>query len=386
MSAGHPCRADAAGRGHARTDGSEGGASPLAERAAGRPTLRGGARRRAMPHPTGHPPRPRPGSPAELMTPSPERIGALADRLDADGNPQSAAVARRAAGDAEPFTHPGQQRTETEESGWPLSSSPERALLRDRATPFRPDSALRAASQSERWMIHELQKRHHLYDPTAPTPGGPFEWLALMPHHGAPTRLLDFTASVYVAAFFALADAGGESAVWAVCRYNLQRRAYSLPELEYDRAETFKDEVNRHHVHLVDRCVATWSPTLPRSGVVDCEPTVSNRRLSLQQGAFLVPTNGETRFETNLAAAFGATGWPRHGADSDLRTLGDRLRSFQDTDPREEKTDLFPDVVKIRIGQRLRAAALRDLTRMNVTAESLFGGLARSIYQRAVMS
>ena len=276
-----------------------------------------------------------------------------------------------------------------EVSEWPLSSSLERALLRDRATPFRPDSALRAASQSERWMIHEFQKRHHLYDPTAPTPGGPFEWLALMQHHGAPTRLLDFTASVYVAAFFALADAGGESAVWAVCRYNLQRRVYDLLELEYDRAETLKDEVNRHHVDLVDTCVATWSPSSPRAGVVDCEPTVSNRRLSLQQGAFLVPTNGEARFEANLAASFGAPRWPQAGTDADLGTIGDRLQAFRDTDPREEKTDLFPDVVKIRIGQRLRSAALRDLTRMNVTAESLFGGLdglARSIYQRAVMS
>lgn len=46
-------------------------------------------------------------------------------------------------------------------------------------------------------------------------------------------------------------------------------------------------------------------------------------------------------------------------------------------------------IADARIGPRLRAAALRDLTRMNVTAESLFGeldGLARSVYQRAVMS
>lgn len=210
--------------------------------------------------------------------------------------------------------------------------------------------------------------------------------------HAAPRRpdpLLDFTASVYVAAFFALADAGGESAVWAVCRYNLQRRAHSLLGLEYDRAETLKDEVNRHHIDLVDRCVAIWSPSPPRAGVVDCEPTVANRRLALQQGAFLVPTNGEARFEANLAATFGATDWPRHGTEADLSALADRLRAFREADPIEEKTDRFPDVVKVRIGQRLRTAALRDLTRMNITAESLFeglDGLARSIYQRAVMS
>jgi hypothetical protein len=42
------------------------------------------------------------------------------------------------------------------------------------------------------------------------------EWLALMQHHGAPTRLLDFTWSPYVAAFFALERATEDAAVWAI--------------------------------------------------------------------------------------------------------------------------------------------------------------------------
>ena len=37
-----------------------------------------------------------------------------------------------------------------------------------------------------------------------------------MQHHGAPTRLIDFTWSPYVAAFFALERATGDAAVWAV--------------------------------------------------------------------------------------------------------------------------------------------------------------------------
>src|SRR5919197_1135246 len=44
----------------------------------------------------------------------------------------------------------------------------------------------------------------------------PIDILSLMQHHGTPTRLLDFTHSPLIAAYFALRDARGDSAIWVI--------------------------------------------------------------------------------------------------------------------------------------------------------------------------
>jgi hypothetical protein len=51
-----------------------------------------------------------------------------------------------------------------------------------------------------------------------------------MRHYGAPTRLLDFTKSPYVAAFFATVDAGPDkcAAIWAIDGFEVKRQAGTL--------------------------------------------------------------------------------------------------------------------------------------------------------------
>ena len=59
------------------------------------------------------------------------------------------------------------------------------------------------AGQEER-ILRIFQRKAHLFLDHIPPESDSFQWLGLMQHHGAPTRLLDLTWSPYVAAFFAL--------------------------------------------------------------------------------------------------------------------------------------------------------------------------------------
>lgn len=215
---------------------------------------------------------------------------------------------------------------------WPLSSSLSRHI---------------AVSQvaEQVWGLQEsrirriFRRKSHLFLDDLPGEDE-LEWLAMMQHHGAPTRLLDFTWSPYVAAFFALERAAGDAAIWALNLPLLwaihdRHRIDGVKVLDADPRDL--DAFEEYYVP--NRHAFVWQG----------DPFRMPQRVVAQSGTFLVSSHLGMTIEDILARYPGT---------------GELLIQF---------------VLKT---SKLRADAMASLYSMNVTQATLFpglDGLARSM-------
>jgi hypothetical protein len=215
---------------------------------------------------------------------------------------------------------------------WPLKSS----LMRH----IEVSKVCQQAWELQETRIRRIfQRKSHLFLADVPQ-DDEIEWLAMMQHHGAPTRLLDFTWSPYVAAFFALERATSDAAIWAV----------NLPLLWsiHDRCEI--DGVN---VSGVD----------PRNQKAFQKYFLPNRHAFVWQGdSFRMPQRVVAQSGTFLVASH----------------LGMTVEEILDHYPGRG-----PLLVQFVLHtSKLRADAMAALYSMNITQATLFpglDGLARSM-------
>lgn len=136
--------------------------------------------------------------------------------------------------------------------------------------------------QQESRILRIFKRKAHLLMDHLPDEEDSFQWLALMQHHGAPTRLLDFSWSPYVAAFFALERATVDVAVWALFVPGLSNRPMRTLRASQ---KVRKDEI----APWVKGGYEKFFLPNKRQIVVAGEPHRMNQRLIAQSGTFVMP-------------------------------------------------------------------------------------------------
>lgn len=186
----------------------------------------------------------------------------------------------------------------------------------------------------EKDFVKDFQRGAYTHLSTLPDASDMLSWLALMQHHGAPTRLLDFTHSSYIASYFALENATTDSAVWAIENLHLKSDlAEKSPESFQFRGDEMYD--------LSDASFNKIYEANKLSCVFPVKPSVTNKRYMAQQSIFVSLGNTESPFMKQLMSY----SWPAY---------------------------LPEHVIKIILPISIKEEALFDLSRMNVNRSTLF--------------
>ena len=226
---------------------------------------------------------------------------------------------------------------------------------------FEPRCDLR---ELEARLIRDFRRRAHQYIDDPPAMNDVLEWMALMRHYGAPTRLLDWTYSFYVAVYLAVNECdckgedGKEPVVWTI-------NANWLSELTEEVIERMIPPLHASsalvaEINGVDKDTPKQNEVIRRLMrartrlLYHVTPFRRNEREIAQQGTFLCVGDVEESFENNLRGSLGVEVWTEF------------LRE-------DSRANFYKLVLEIDAPERNKI--LEELYTMNINQAVLFPGL-----------
>lgn len=194
----------------------------------------------------------------------------------------------------------------------------------------------------EEELIREIQRKAFGLGIPLPDKTDNMWWISLMQHYGAPTRLLDFTYSPYVAAYFALEkllvnDPDRESAtIWAI------QHAFTMTGKKRIASGEKLENIEKSKIGSLDFVFDRKQPQKP--SIMQVNSFYLHDRIIVQQGIFLCATD--------LSRSF--------------------MENFESVPNSKDKTLIKRFILPSEVLKN----AMAELHKMNITRESLFPGIA----------
>lgn len=179
-------------------------------------------------------------------------------------------------------------------------------------------------------IINSYKQQIHNYLNTVPVLDSYIDWLSIIQHYGGPTRMLDFTSSIFTALYFSIQDNEEDAFIYLFRDFN-----YTLLKIESEHRDELSRVINNiDKFDIVKNSDGnnTWWQKFHRTntitddeeffginkdftnhvmhgdiefpGVFLIKPFFLNKRIIAQQGLFAVPFSLNYSFEDNLKAMF----------------------------------------------------------------------------------
>ena len=251
------------------------------------------------------------------------------------------------------------------DSKWGLSSSLERMVKLFHPYASNYDCILDCYTQN---ILKDFKWKYPVYSKEpAPDEDDLLEWCSILQHYGAPTRMVDFTYSPYIALFMAIDNSSADyCSVWC-----LNHHVYEFSINEEFSKKTGENFINpfelEKYIHN-EVCLRLRGCVMKdaQPGIFLVRPRRSNERICRQQGLFAIQGDMSISFEENV--------FSKIANKEAVKIPFSKICNYSDT-PLGTYKQADIALIKINISTKLRLELMKYLNQININAETMYPGL-----------